>query len=94
MQSIPETARSFFQEYDFSRLEVQTHAALIIERLLAYGNRAEIRWLFETYGVGRIRTWVEKDGERLLPQRRYELWRILLDIPVLQIAERRPVWPY
>ncbi len=94
MQSIPETVAPFFQEYNFSTFDVQTHAALIAERILAYGNRAEVRWLFDVYGIEAIRAWVGRDGERLLPQRRYELWRMLLDIPVRRIAERRQAWPY
>jgi hypothetical protein len=94
MQSIPKTVAPFFQEYNFSTLDVQTHAALIIERILAYGNRVEVRWLFDVYGIETIRAWVERNGERLLPQRRFELWRMLLGIPVLRIAERRQAWPY
>jgi predicted nucleotidyltransferase component of viral defense system len=94
MQSIPETAAPFFQEYNFSALDVQIHASLIIERILAYGNRAEVRWLFDVYGIEALRAWVRQDGERRLPQRRYELWRTLLDIPVRRITERRQAWPY
>ncbi len=94
MPSIPETAAPFFQEYNFSNLDVQKHAALIIERILAYGNRSEIRWLFDTYGTETVRSWVEQNGERLLPRRRLELWRTLLDIPIHRVAERRQIWPY
>jgi hypothetical protein len=95
MPSIPETAAPFFQEYDSSRLDVQEHAALVIERILAYGNRTEVRWLFETYGHAKVRAWVERDGPRLLPRRRYELWRVMLGIPATgRIAERRQAWPY
>jgi hypothetical protein len=65
-----------------------------MERLLAYGNRSEIRWLFDTYGVDAIRLWLEREGERLLKRRSYELWRVLFDLPVQPKAERRQAWPY
>ena len=75
MQSIPKTSAAFFQEYRFETLDGMKHAALIMERLLSYGDRSEIRWLFDRYGVEDIRRWVQEHGIRLLPQRRYELWR-------------------
>jgi Family of unknown function (DUF6922) len=94
MHLIPKSTAPFFQEYRFESLDTAAHAALIMERLLACGNRSEIRWLFENYGADKIRTWLERDGERLLPRRRYELWRVLFDLPGHQIAERRQAWPY
>jgi hypothetical protein len=95
MPSIPVTAAPFFQEYAFPSLDVEKHAALVIERILAYGDRAEVRWLFETYGLDRVRAWVEQEGTRLLSRRRYQLWTVMFDIPVPdRIAERRQAWPY
>jgi hypothetical protein len=94
MHSIPNSTAPFFQEYRFEALDVAKHQSLIIERLLAYGDRAEIRWLVDTYGTGVIRGWLELDGERMLRRRRYELWRVLFDLPVRQIAERHHAWPY
>ena len=44
MQSIPETAQPFFQEYEFEHL-LECDGDLIIERLLGFGNRDEVRWL-------------------------------------------------
>lgn len=95
MHSIPGTAAPFFQEYTFSGLDVQRHATLVIERILAHGNRAEVRWLFETYGLDKVRAWVSQDGARRLSRRRYQLWCVVLEIPIPdQIAERRQAWPY
>jgi hypothetical protein len=94
MQSVPKSSSAFFQEYRFETLDGVKHAALIMERLLAYGNRSEIRWLFDNYGVEEIRHWVKEHGERLLPRRRYALWRVLFDLPGNQIAERHHAWPY
>jgi hypothetical protein len=90
--TIPASAAPFFQEYRFDQLDPDRHASLVIERLLAYGNRAELRWLFETYGQARIRAWVAEMGAYHLPRRRCRLWCVLLDLPQ---PERRPgIWPY
>jgi len=41
VQSIPETTLLFFQEYALDRLDPERDGDLVIERLLAYGNRTE-----------------------------------------------------
>jgi Family of unknown function (DUF6922) len=94
MQNIPKSSEAFFQEYRFETLNGVKHAELIMERLLAYGDRVEVRWLFDNYGAENIRHWVQWNGERLLPRRRYELWRVLFDLPGVQKSERLQVWPY
>ena len=54
VQSIPETTLPFFQEYDFDRLDPESDSDLVIERLLAYGNRDEVHWLLRYYGQARV----------------------------------------
>ncbi len=61
-QQISISIAPFFQEYNFSTLDVRLHAELIIERILAYGNRAEVRWLIQTYGRAEICQWMEQQG--------------------------------
>jgi hypothetical protein len=78
LKTIPSTSAPFFQEYSFSKLDADEHAALVIERLMAYGNREEVRWLFAYYGRPRLLEWLLKDGRRMLPDRRYQLWCVLL----------------
>ena len=93
VHEIPITTAPFFQEYTFSELNAETHAALVMERLLAYGDRAEVRWLFETYGRERIRLWLADMGARRLPRRRYHLWCILLDVPEYAPPGGQ-IWPH
>jgi hypothetical protein len=93
MQPIPVTAAAFFQEYEFERLDSEQDADLVIERLLAYGNRDEIRWLLQRYGEARLRQWLSTGGRRRLPRRRYRMWCILLDVPE-SLREPSPLWPY
>ena len=93
MNAIPETARLFFQEYAFERLDPQRDGDLVIERLLAYGNREKVRWLLEHYGHWRVRSWLSESGARRLPRRRYRLWCVLLDVTE-NLHEPTPIWPY
>jgi len=59
---IPRSLAPFFQEYDVDQLEPKEHSRLIIERTLAYGDRRELRWLFDRYGKGALREWVQASG--------------------------------
>ena len=93
IQISPNTA-SFFQEYSFAKLDPVTHRDLIIERLLAYGNREEIRWLYQTYGRDQVSAWVSENGARLLPRLRYNLWCVLFRLQPDEKAIQQPIWPH
>ena len=93
MHSIPETALPFFQEYDFERLDAERDRDLVIERLLAYGNRNEVSWLLRNYGWACVRRWLSESGARRLPRRRYRLWCVLLDVTETQHKPAQ-IWPY
>ena len=89
---IPASTAPFFQEYDFSALDPTRHAALIIERILALGNRAEVRWLIETVGKKDIREWLVQSGRQRLPSRRYHLWCLIFDAP--WTSTEKNLWKY
>ena len=91
-EPVPRSVRPAFQEYELERLNVDRDAALIIERVLALGGRAEFGWLFGHYGRARITDWVKEMGHRRLPWRRYSLWCVLLDLP--RQPRRTPLWPH
>ncbi len=75
-----------------SGLDLRQHARLIIERILAFGNRAEVRWLLDLYGREQVSDWVMQSGARRLPWRRYHLWCFVFGIPVSEKPRR--IWPY
>lgn len=93
---IPRSLAPCFQEYDLERLDPFRHAELIIERVLAYGDRRELRWLFRRYGRQRVTDWVQRMGVRRLPWRRYNLWCVLLDLPPARRlrSEDQLIWRY
>ena len=92
---IPRSLAPCFQEYDLERLDPVQHEELVIERVLAYGDRRELRWLLGRYERVRITDWVRRLGARGLPWRRYNLWCVLLDLPPAQRlrSEAERMWP-
>lgn len=80
MQNIPPTLAPFFQEYDFAALNPHRDSHTIIERILQFGNRLEIKWLFNTYPREQIASWVRQFGKEKLPQPHRVFWQIILDV--------------
>ena len=78
---IPFSLAPFFQEYDLARLDLARAAGTIIERVLQYGNRAEIHWLFSVYSRQQITDWVRQWGGYALPEPHRSFWRLVLDFP-------------
>lgn len=93
MHSIPATAMPFFQEYNFALLDLDRDAEMIIERLLFYGNRDEVRWLLRQYGQVRIKHWISTTGLQRLSRRRYHLWCVLLNVKET-LRESTSIWQY
>ena len=93
MQSIPGTSLPFFQEYNFEHIDPERDSDLVIERLLAYGNRDEVRWLLKHYGQARVQGWLSESGMQRLSRRRYRLWCVLLNVAET-LRKPAPIWPY
>ncbi len=94
MIKIPPSTAPFFQEYTFNKLDAEANRDLIIERLLAYGNREEIRWLYQTYGLDQLCAWVGEMGARRLPSLRYNLWCVIFKLqPDHEVLKKR-IWPH
>lgn len=91
-KGIPLTLRPALQEYDLDQLDPDEHAFSIMERTLAYGQREEIKWLFQHYGVQPVADWIRQAGWRLLPRRRLAFWSAYFDLPDLSI--RNGVWQH
>lgn len=79
MNRLPLTLAPFFQEYDIAKLNPQTDSHTVIERILQFGNQAEIKWLFTTYSTEQITTWVKRFGKEKLPQPHQAFWQVVLE---------------
>jgi len=76
--AIPSSLAPFFQEYSLEELDLERSAATIIERTLQFGNRAELRWLFDNYSLTRVSKWVQRWGDMALPEPHLTFWKLLL----------------
>ena len=90
---IPVSLRPCFQEYTLEKLDPERDVFTIIERTLALGCQAEVRWLLARYGRERVREWVRQAGSFLLSRRRFRLWVNYLDVRDYR-QRRRGAWPY
>jgi len=77
---LPTSLKPFFQEYDLTQLDVQRSSATIIERVLIFGDRDEIRWLFRAYSRQQIKTWISMWGEYALPEPHQTFWDLVLGV--------------
>ena len=89
---IPVSLRPVFQEYVLEDLDPERSAFTVIERTLAWGGLAELRWLFARYGRERLAEWVRQAGWRLLPRRRLKHWLCFFELSDYQRGER--IWPH
>ena len=77
--TIPTSLTPFFQEYDIKKLTPERDSHTIIERVLQFGNRTEIKWLFAVYTETEITSWVRQFGRDKLLQPHRTFWQIILD---------------
>jgi len=83
MDKLPPSARRFFWDINPDDLDVAKHSRYVIERLLDYGDIAELRWLFGNFNRDAIIA-VLKSSSRL--SRRHALaWANYFDIPQTEI---------
>jgi hypothetical protein len=78
---IPPSLAPFFPEYKLENLDLERSAHTIIERVLQFGNRNEICWLFQVYPKQRILNWVCRWGKDALQEPHITFWRLVLDLP-------------
>ena len=87
-RKIPKTMKPFFQEYEFSSLNLQSDRELIIGRILEFGTKKELTWLFKTYSPQEISKFVQKRGYRTLSVRAFNFWCVVLGIK----RYSKPAW--
>jgi hypothetical protein len=91
-KGIPISLRPAFQEYTLEDIDPKTDAFTVIERTLFYGDREELRWLFQQYDSAQVKAWVQNAGWRRLSRRRLKFWTLYFDLH--NLPQRKGLWPH
>ncbi len=71
-----EALKPFFWETDLERIDIRRHKTFIIERLLEFGDKPAVQWLFTTYSLSEIKGTLKKSRNISSKSRNY--WDIVL----------------
>lgn len=91
---VPRSLRPFFQDCELEQVDPDAHAFTVIERTLAWGNRAELRWLFRRYPYARLAEFVRQAGWWRLPHPRFLFWLNFFQITDYRKSDYRRIWPH
>lgn len=68
------------------------HPALLCERILADGDRDDVRWLLAALPAPEVARWLQTVGVRRLPSRVVRYWATVLGVEASPAAPSE-VWP-
>lgn len=76
---LPAFLNQLFRNYALNHLDTEEHAELVIKTVLTRGTWEQIMWLFDYYGLNKVKEVFLKDfyGLRELPEPTVNLWGLL-----------------
>ncbi|MGH7319666.1 MAG: DUF6922 domain-containing protein [Candidatus Rokuibacteriota bacterium] len=98
--NVPPHLHDLFWDCRPESLDIQTHAPLILERVLEYGSLSAARWALQVYGPVRLGAFLHRRGLRTLSRKTLSLWTVLLGIEgepcfaTASLRRSRPFWNY
>jgi len=100
MKSLPRFLEKYFWDVEFKEISKTENSHFVVERILEYGDKKAVRWLFRNYSLGQIKNVVYKT--RSLSLRSLFFWMIFLNLDKRKVKclkesslERRKIfWPY
>jgi hypothetical protein len=77
--ALPSFLEGLFKNYDPQTLDVEKHAGMIIKAVLSRGTWEQVKWVFEEYGVQKVKEVFLGDyyGLRTLPESTQSLWELV-----------------
>jgi len=91
---IPVSLRPFFQEYNLEKIDPEKATFTVIERTLSWGDRRELRWLFQRYTREQMTEVVRDAGWRLIPRYRFFYWLNVFEIVEYRQSDYQRIWPH
>ncbi|HIE38203.1 MAG TPA: hypothetical protein EYH30_01215 [Anaerolineales bacterium] len=97
---LPKFLRPLFWDTNFDRLRIPGHERYIIERVLEYGDVAEVRWMMQCFPREQIVETLRRS--RGLSRKSARFWSLVLDVPPEQMrcltasSRQQPgrIWPW
>mgnify|MGYP005838805053 CR=1 FL=1 len=84
---LPASIAALFKNYVTETIDTEKNSKMIIKTVLAYGTWEQIMWLFDHYGVEKVRAIFLEDyyGLRTLPETTRRLWELIfVETPPVQ----------
>ena len=100
MKTLPKFLEKYFWDVEFKEIDKTKNSRFVIERILEYGEKKAVQWLFKSYPLKQIKEAVSK--ARSLSPRSLFFWVLLLNLNKRKVKclkkpylERRKIfWPY
>lgn len=100
MRRLPRFLQKYFWDVDFSKLDKKNYPSFIIERILEYGDKRAIKWLFKYFKKFELKEALEK--RRNISPLSANYWSLILNIPGNKISclqkqsqnKLQKTWPY
>jgi hypothetical protein len=75
---IPQFLKKYFWDVDIAKVDKKKNDKFIIERILEYGDRKEIKWMEKTFSKSRIKDVIRKSRRLSLKSANY--WAIIFNL--------------
>ena len=95
---VPPEFHHLFWDCQPERIDSESHAPYVLERVLEYGSLTSVRWALEVYGAARIKEFVMGRGRRTLSRKTLAFWTLILGLDTelcferSSLAHSRPFW--
>ncbi len=83
---LPNEFKKYFWDTDFNRLDLGKHRKFILERLLNYGTFDTFNWIFRTFNVEEVRSFINNRGKNSLSKNSLYFWE--------KIAKEKSLWKH
>jgi len=100
MKTLPQFLKKYFWDVDFSKLDKETYASFIIERILEEGDEKATRWMRDNFDLDQIKN-VLYNSKNLTP-RSANYWQLIFNLKRDKILclrksfqkKQRLIWKY
>ena len=92
MKKIPAKLQSVLCSYDMHKIDVDNSKKLIIQRVLNYGEWADLKWLYRTYSEEEIKKVVRNPSRGIWFENVLNFWCLMLNVKLPRSLRERAVF--